>query len=188
MTKEELSLLTKKQLASALKKAMLKKSFSSITVSELVQECNINRKTFYYHFKDIYDLLKWTLEVDEAELITKMYAQGDYSTCIEYLMDHIEKNRYLITCASNSMGQIGLRRMFETDFIKLTEQIIERGEEKLGYQLDGERKEFLVRFYAYGTATIILDWMNKKNFTNRETTTKHLLHMLRTLENNLDIL
>ena len=30
--------------------------------SELVRECNLNRKTFYYHFEDIYALLKWTLE------------------------------------------------------------------------------------------------------------------------------
>lgn len=188
MTKEELSLLTKKQLAASLKKAMLKKPFSTITVSELVKECNINRKTFYYHFEDIHALLKWTLEVEETELIEKMYSVGDYAKCIEYLMDHIEKNKYLINCASHSIGQIGLRRLFENDFTKLTEQIVEVGEEKIGRKLDKEHRDFLVRFYAYGTATVIMDWMNKKNFYSREATTKYLLHMLSTLENNLDIL
>ena len=57
MTNEEISLNTKKEFAAALKHAMEKKTLSKITVSELITECNVNRKTFYYHFKDIYDLL-----------------------------------------------------------------------------------------------------------------------------------
>ena len=187
MTNEELSLLTKKQLAAALRTLMSHKSFSKITISELVDTCGINRKTFYYHFEDIFDLLRWTLEVDETELIQKMYSIGNYSKCIEYLMDYIEKNQYLINCAYDSVGQIGLRRFFENDFYKLTTQIIEAGEEKSGCKLDKEYKDFLVRFYAYGTATTLLDWITKKKFSDRDTTTKHILRILQTLEQNLDM-
>ena len=62
MRHDEVSLNTKKALSNALKDAMKKKSFQKITVRELRQACNVNRKTFYYHFSDIYALLKWTLE------------------------------------------------------------------------------------------------------------------------------
>lgn len=55
------SLNTKKMLSGALKNAMKSKSLSKITVSELIEACGVNRKTFYYHFQDIYDLLKWIL-------------------------------------------------------------------------------------------------------------------------------
>lgn len=51
MTNEELSLKTKQSLAAALKHAMEKKKLSKITVSELITACNVNRKTFYYHFE-----------------------------------------------------------------------------------------------------------------------------------------
>ena len=47
---------TKQMLAEALISLSNKKDFSKITVSEIVDYCNINRKTFYYHFTDIYDL------------------------------------------------------------------------------------------------------------------------------------
>ena len=50
MKNEEISLQTKKALSQSLKKAMEKKPFSKITVSELIKDCNINRNTFYYHF------------------------------------------------------------------------------------------------------------------------------------------
>ena len=50
---------TKKLLSESLKKAMRNKAFSKITVSEIINDCGVNRKTFYYHFEDIYALLKW---------------------------------------------------------------------------------------------------------------------------------
>ncbi|CDE34103.1 transcriptional regulator [Ruminococcus sp. CAG:403] len=58
MTNAELSLQTKKEIAQTLKQFMWEKPFSKITVSEIIRTCNINRKTFYYHFSDIYALLK----------------------------------------------------------------------------------------------------------------------------------
>ena len=56
---------TKKTIAASLKKFMEKKPLSKITVSEIVADCQINRKTFYYHFENIQDLLKWMLEQEE---------------------------------------------------------------------------------------------------------------------------
>ena len=45
---------TKLALANALKKLLQKKFLDDITVKELVEECEVNRQTFYYHFQDIY--------------------------------------------------------------------------------------------------------------------------------------
>ena len=76
MSYEAASYRTKKALATALKNKMKEKPFSKITVSELIAVCSVNRKTFYYHFKDIYDLLRWlfqeeTLKILKQELICK---------------------------------------------------------------------------------------------------------------------
>ena len=48
------TLQTKKMLSAELKAKMEKKPLSKITVSEIVQDCGVNRKTFYYHFVDWY--------------------------------------------------------------------------------------------------------------------------------------
>ena len=68
MTNEELSLKTKQSLAAALKNTMKSKKLSKITVTELCTVCNVNRKTFYYHFQDVYALLKWMLEQEAIEV------------------------------------------------------------------------------------------------------------------------
>ena len=187
MTKEELSILTKKQLAQALKNAMLHKSFSHITISELVETCGINRKTFYYHFQDIFDLLKWALADDETELIQNMYSIGNFPKCIEYLMDYMEKNQHLIIRTYDSIGLIGLRNFFDIYFLNLTTKFIESSEETSGYKLDTEYKEFLIRFYASGIATTLLDWITKKSLSDREATKKNILRIMQTLEQNLKL-
>ena len=56
------SLRTKELLASALRRQMEKKPLSRITVSDIMAETGLNRKTFYYHFEDIFALVRWMLE------------------------------------------------------------------------------------------------------------------------------
>ena len=64
MKHEMQSQATKQALVDSLKQLLTKKSFSKITVTEIVENCGYNRKTFYYHFEDIYSLLRWMLEQD----------------------------------------------------------------------------------------------------------------------------
>ena len=56
-----MSQVTKRALEASLKKLLLEKPLHKITVSDITDDCGINRMTFYYHFKDIYDLVEWTL-------------------------------------------------------------------------------------------------------------------------------
>ena len=55
-----MSQLTKRALEASLKKMLLKKPLDKITISDLTEDCGMNRMTFYYHFKDIYDLVEWS--------------------------------------------------------------------------------------------------------------------------------
>ena len=52
---------TKLALEAALKKELLMKSLDKITINELAEDCGISRMAFYYHFKDIYDLVELSL-------------------------------------------------------------------------------------------------------------------------------
>ncbi len=51
--------VTKKALAASLKALMKKEPFSKISISQICQGCGMNRKSFYYHFRDKYDLVNW---------------------------------------------------------------------------------------------------------------------------------
>ena len=82
MKYEITSLNTKKTLAESLKRIMKNKTFSKITVSEIIADCGVNRKTFYYHFEDIYDLLKWIFENEAVEVVKHFNLAVDYEEAI----------------------------------------------------------------------------------------------------------
>ena len=52
--------ITKNALEESLKKFLLQKPLDKITISDLTTDCGISRMAFYYHFKDIYDLVEWS--------------------------------------------------------------------------------------------------------------------------------
>ena len=52
-----MSNLTKRQLSVSLQKLLVQNQLDKITIQDLVNEAQVSRKTFYYHFQDIYDLL-----------------------------------------------------------------------------------------------------------------------------------
>ena len=64
-----MSEITKKALAETLKKLLSKNKLNKITIKEITEDCGVNRQTFYYHFKDIYDLLEWIYKNEEIQEI-----------------------------------------------------------------------------------------------------------------------
>lgn len=66
-----MSEITKKSLANALYQKMKVKPLDKITIKEIVDECGLNRQTFYYHFPDIFGLVEWMFQQDAEKLIKK---------------------------------------------------------------------------------------------------------------------
>ena len=104
MTHAENSLRTKTKLADSLKKLMMHKPFSKITVSEIIRDCNVNRKTFYYHFEDIYALLKWMFAQDAINIVKEYDLPSEYREALSFVMDYISDNSYILNCIFDSVG------------------------------------------------------------------------------------
>ena len=64
----------KQTIAQAAKTLLMEKNVKKLTVKDIVEECQITRQAFYYHFEDIPDLFRWMLERDTAR--TMLVAQS----------------------------------------------------------------------------------------------------------------
>ena len=64
-----MSQITKRALEASLKKLLTKKPLDKITITDITEDCGINRMTFYYHFKDIYDLVEWVCVEDATRIL-----------------------------------------------------------------------------------------------------------------------
>lgn len=167
MKYEVTSYNTKKMLAESLKKIMRKKVFSKITVSEIIQDCGVNRKTFYYHFEDIYALLKWIFEDEAIEVVKHFDLAVEYEEAILFIMDYVEQNDYLINCAYDSIGRDELKRFFYIDFSEMVFCIMHIAENETGKVLDREYKNFLCDFYTEALVGILVEWIKKHEADKR---------------------
>src|SRR5574344_737981 len=98
MTHEEKKYATMLALSESLKRAMADKPVSRVSVSELVRDCQINRKTFYYHFADVSALLQWTLEAEAVGIVRQFDLYEDCADAIRYVMTYIEHNPHILNC------------------------------------------------------------------------------------------
>ena len=163
MRHEEISMNTKKALAEALKNAMRRKSFRRITVSELVEECGVNRKTFYYHFEDIYALLKWMLEEESIEVVKNFNLLLDYEEAITFVMRYVEENDHILNCAYDTIGLDELKRFFHSDFMDISRTLIEQAESAANKTLDAGYKEFLCGFYTNAISGMLTEWVRNRD-------------------------
>ena len=174
MKHEVTTLNTKKALAASLKRFMEKKPLSKITVSEIIADCGMNRKTFYYHFEDIYSLLKWMLEEEAIEVVKQFDLLVDYREAVLFVLDYVKKNRHLLCCAYDSMGRDEMKRFFYSDFIGITSNIIRTTEEQLGIHVEEEFKLFLAHLYTEALAGMLIDEFTNKNGHDPEKVVRYL--------------
>lgn len=178
MTNEEMSLRTKEALSSALKSLMTKKPLSKITVSELIKACNINRNTFYYHFQDIYDLLKWTLEQEAIEVIKSMDLFLNPKESINFILDYIEENQHIIACAYDSLGYEHLKRFFYKDVYEITRKLVDTADSQRENPLPSSRKEFVTMFFTEAIAGCLIHYIQFRETWSREETSDSLVQIL----------
>ena len=103
---------TKKLLRQALTRLMQQKDFKSITVTDVVREADINRGTFYAHYRDVYDLR----ERIEAEMIADFRGMiaglrpsetASLQPVLSRAVDYLEENREIVTALTQVSGGDG---------------------------------------------------------------------------------
>lgn len=134
------------------------KLLSKITVQELTAECGLNRQTFYYHFKDIYDLLHWTYEYDAEQLLKKRITAETWQENLRIVLQYIEQNKEMSLSALHSMQHYFLTKFLYTEVKPLVEDLI--AEITDGFAQAERFKKFLAHFYTITISALIVDWID----------------------------
>lgn len=181
MTHEEATLQTKTALAISLKHYMTRKPLSKITVNDLITDCNVNRKTFYYHFENIYDLLKWMLEQEAIEVVRTFDLLVDYEAAIHFIVKYVQSNAHILNCAYDSMGRDEMKRFFNQDFCSVIQNIIDDCEQSIALSIDDNFKSFLCDFLTEGTAGILVNGFRDEKKLNEQKLTENVTVLLDSL-------
>ena len=168
MTHDEISRNTKLSFAAALKSLMKKKPLDKITVTELVNECDVNRKTFYYHFNNIEDLVSWILDEEAIKIIGQFDLTIDLESATRFIMDYISDNSDMLNSMYSSLGRESVKRFLHNNMLDICKSTIRLHEEQLHITLPDLYRNILSEFYTEGLSSLMIYWLQKGKKRNKE--------------------
>lgn len=149
-------LRTKDELGRILKKQLKTKGLDKITVISIVEECGINRQTFYYHFEDINDLCKWTFSRELKEIIKDNKREDNWQAGCIATMLYLQENSDIVNNILNSLDRKKLTNFLQRGADYIMSQVVEDASKDMSVSEDD--KKFIVKFYRSIFIGLIMDW------------------------------
>lgn len=158
--------ITKKALAASVSTLLNKKPLDKITIKDITDECGVTRNTFYYHFRDIYDLCSWIF-IEQAEEILSTYSDEESWECgflagLNYLYD----NKKMIYNVYVSVSKNELSRYLYRVSEKYALQLVKLQAKDM--KVSDEAKKTTADFYINAFAGCLLQWVEEGMDTEPE--------------------
>ncbi len=147
---------TKMQLANSLKEIMEKIPFHNITVQNVADHCGVNRQTFYYHFKDMYDLLEWIYQNDIFCGFQKLSGKN-WQTVLLDTIKYAKKNKFFLRNTNRSLRKETIEK-YLYPFINQLFVLIFDDVYKDAY-IRTEEKEFILKFFTHAYVNVVIQWI-----------------------------
>lgn len=135
------------------------KPYSKITVKNIVDCCQINRNTFYYHFHDIPELVEDTIKNDANEIIRTYSRFGSPLECLTPLAEHCkQKKKALLHIYHSAQREVFLNQL-ERICLYVVTQYVDNVTKDMS--LSEEDRNLMLRFYKCLLVGIFLDWLGE---------------------------
>lgn len=155
--------LTKMAIVKAFEELARVKNVDRITVKEITDKCQISRNTFYYHFKDIYDVLEEMLNQRVEQMIETLELNMQSGNSVQDTrragMRYILDNRELFFNLYQSAGVQEVKMYLDKSSSVLGHYLIDRLSE--GMNVSERDKDLIISFYQYAHAGMMAEWLEK---------------------------
>ena len=172
-----MSQVTKRAIEQSLKNLLLKKPLTKITINDLAEDCGINRMTFYYHFKDIYDLVEWSCLEDAKRALDEKKTYDTWQQGFVQIFEAVRENKPFVMnvyrCVHREQAEKYLKPLVDELLIGVIE------EKASGMTVRDEDKQFIAQAYGYMFIGLMLDWIKDNMREDPETLVNRLATVIR---------
>lgn len=149
--------ITKRALKDSLKHMMKKKPLDRITIADITNDCGVSRMAFYYHFRDIYDLVEWTCLEEARAAMAGRETASTWQEGLERLFSAVLASRDLILNAYRNMPREKMERFLLQLTYGLILGVVE--EKSRGIAITETDRMFIADFYKYSFVGVLLHWI-----------------------------
>lgn len=150
---------TKQALEASLKKMMLQKPLDKITIHDITADCGISRMAFYYHFKDIYDLIEWSCIEDATQVLQGKKTYDTWQEGLSQIFEAVLENKPFVLNACRCISRDQMERFLYRLTYGLIRGVVD--EQSRGISVTEADKTFIAEFYKYSFVGILLDWIRQ---------------------------
>ena len=158
--------LTDKAIMESFLKLLDERPLNKITVKDIVEDCGVNRNTFYYHFADIPSLIEAIVKEDAERIVLESGGVDSLQDCLSAALRFTAAHRRAVYHIYSSTG----REIIEQYLMDICSYIvgifIDRA--SAGMQVPEEDRAAIVQFYKCECFGQIIDWLNHGMNTDME--------------------
>ena len=178
-------------LAQSLKKLLSTRKLDKITVKDIAEDCGVNRQTFYYYFRDIYDLLEWNFCDATERLIRSGLDHGDWRSGVKAVTEYLQENRTLVWNAYHSISHESVSEFLKRTLRPHILSAVREEAKGLEWEPCQENVDFVADIFTLTAAGIVMEWIGTQRMEGTEERLDELFTamdgsvslMLRNLEN-----
>ena len=149
---------TKRAIKESFWKLLNRQPLSQISVRAIVEDCGINRNSFYYHFRDIPSLIEEIIRETADDLIKKYPSIASVDEAAEAAFRFTVDNKVAIRHICNSVN----RDVYEQYLMRMCEYVVTTyyqtvyGQERVNEQ----DRDTIILFIKCEIFGLSIDWIN----------------------------
>ena len=148
---------TKKAIMLSLLELLKTKSIDKVTVKDICDECEINRNTFYYYYKDIYDVLNSIFMQEIEENLRDVAKDGSFYEKYSEAASLLAQYKDVVIHVYNSKNRDIITNYLEKMTAEVLKSYIARKSE--GQNISEKDLEFMSYFYGYAIIGSTYKWI-----------------------------
>ena len=149
---------TKEIIAKTFTEILDEKPMSKVTVRDIVERCGVNRNTFYYHFRDIPDVVEFILKKKWDELQEAPQEKNSILECMEEMASLARDNRKLMLNAYKSVKRDTFLIYMNDVILYIITEYFKKNRNK--FQLEENEIQILIRYYKCLFVGILIEWLD----------------------------
>lgn len=137
-----------------------------ITVQKVVDSADISRQTFYYHFKDLIDLIEWMIESNLKFTLHNSLNASDATEALEIFVNQVYEQRKLFKQLQYSKNRVEVERILINAFRAYLIEVVKIYPPKLNLSLAD--LEIALEYHTHGVIGLLMTQVNKKDFNPKQ--------------------
>lgn len=160
---------TKRAMAASLKQLMLQKDLEKISIREIMEGCGMKRQNFYYHFEDIYALIKWMFHEEVVLPLRQHEGVLFWQDGLLQLFHYVQDNKMVCQRTLRSLGRPFMKELFMNEVYGMVRHVADQLSEKIEWKSKAVELEMITQFYIISLAGVIEAWvLDELHYTPEE--------------------